>query len=151
MEAAIIENVEKLYRGHIVTAILYLFLIVATALVTVCVIRFKLLNSRWKNVLLISLVAVASVILIVVQLVTISPVYKDYKEQSYVIIEDAKVIIKDHSSGGLDSTNSVVVYDGDNEIVLKMQTDYSLNVWFEYTGKVAYLKNSNYLIWYEFD
>jgi hypothetical protein len=87
----------------------------------------------------------------VVELITISPVYKDYKEQSYIIIEDAKVMIKDHSSGGLDSTNNVVVYDGDNEIVLKMQTDYSLNVWFEYTGKVAYLKHSNYLIWYEFD
>lgn len=151
MESAIVENIEKLYRGHIITAILYLFLIVAVFLVTVGVIKFKLLDSRWKNTLLISIVAVASVCLIVVELITISPVYKDYKEQSYIIIEDAKVMIKDHSSGGLDSTNNVVVYDGDNEIVLKMQTDYSLNVWFEYTGKVAYLKHSNYLIWYEFD
>ena len=52
-------------------------------------------------------------------MVTISPVYKDYEEQAYVVIEDAKVIIKDGSTGGLDSINCVIVCDGEKEIELK--------------------------------
>ena len=96
-------------------------------------------------------VVVASIGLIVVQAVTIYPVYKDYKEQAYIVIEDANVIIKDGSTGGLDSTNCVIVYDDEKEIELKMQTDYGLDVELEYTGNIAYLKHSNYLIWYDLD
>ena len=151
VEKQIIENIEKLYRSHIITAILYFALIVIASLVVVGVIKYKLLNARWKNTLLISFIAVASISLLLLQIVTIYPVYKDYKEQAYVVIEDAKVIIKDGSTGGLDSTNCVIIYDGEKEIELKMQTDHSLDTWFEYTGNVAYLKHSNYLIWYEFD
>ena len=151
METAIIENIEKLYRSHIVTTILYFILIFIVALVTVGVIKFKLLNARWKNAVLISFVVIAAICLLVVQMVTISPVYKDYEEQAYVVIEDAKVIIKDGSTGGLDSTNRVIVCDGEKEIELKMQTNYSLDTEVEYKGNIAYLKHSNYLIWYEFD
>ncbi|MBQ9801519.1 MAG: hypothetical protein IJW51_00390 [Clostridia bacterium] len=151
MEAAIIENIEKLYKSHMLTAILYLVLIIITALVTVGVIKFKLLHSRWKNAGLSSLVAMASIGLLVLQIVTISPVYKDYKEQAYIVIEDAKVVMKEGASGGLDSTNRVIIYDGETEIELKMQTDYGLVTEMEYVGNIAYLKHSNYLIWYEFD
>ena len=151
MENQIIENIEKLYRSQIVTAILYFALIVIVALVVVGVIKFKLLNAKWKNTLLISVVITSSIGLIVVQAVTIYPVHKDYTEQAYIVIEDANVIIKDGSTGGLDSTNCVIVYDDEKEIELKMQTDYGLDVELEYTGNIAYLKHSNYLIWYEFD
>ena len=123
METEIIENIEKLYRSHIVTTILCFILIFIVALVTVGVIKFKLLNVRWKNAVLIS----------------------------FVVIEDAKVIIKDGSTGGLDRTNRVIVCDGEKEIELKMQTNYSLDTEVEYKGNIAYLKHSNYLIWYEFD
>ena len=37
------------------------------------------------------------------------------------------------------------------KIELKMQTDYSLDTEVEYTGQIAYLENSGYMIWYEFD
>ena len=151
MEKQIIENLEKLYRSHIVTALLYFALIVMVVLVVVGVIRFKLLNARWKNILLISLVVVASIGLIAVQTVAICPVHKDHKQRAYIVIEDAKVIIKDGSTGGLDSTNRVIVCDGETEVELKMQTDHGLDTEVEYKGKIAYLKYSNYLIWYELD
>ncbi|MBO5898581.1 MAG: hypothetical protein J6R04_06185 [Clostridia bacterium] len=151
MEKQIIENLEKLYRSHIVTALLYFALIVIVVLVVVGVIRFKLLNARWKNILLISLVVVVSIGLIAVQTVAICPVHKDHEQRAYIVIEDAKVIIKDGSTGGLDSTNRVIVCDGETEIELKMQTDYGLDTEVEYKGKIAYLKYSNYLIWYELD
>ena len=151
MENQIIENIEKLYRSHIFTAVLYLALIAAALLVAVGVIKFKLLNARWKNAIFISSVVVASVGLLVVQFFTISPVYKDYKEQAYVVVEDVKVVIKEGSFGNIDKINCVILFDGENEIELRMQTDYSLDTEVEYVGKIAYLENSNYLIWYEFD
>lgn len=151
MENQIIENIENLYKSQIITAILYFAFIVIVSFVVVGVIKFKLLNAKRKNALLISLVVVASIGLLVLQTSIVYPVYKDYKGQTYVVIEDAKVIIKDGSTGGLDRTNHVLVYDGEKEIELKMQIDYSLDTWFEYTGNVAYLKHSNYLIWYDLD
>ena len=151
MDNQILENIERLYRSHIVTAVLYFALILVVVLVTVGVIKFKLLNAKWKNIALIAFVVIAAISLIVVQIVTVTPVYKDYQEQAYIVIEDAEVIIKDGSSGGLDSTNRVIVYNDGKEIELKMQTDYSLDTEFAYNGKVVYLKHSNYLIWYEFD
>ena len=51
MDKQIIENIEKLYRSHIVTAILYFVLIVIVVLLVVGVIKFNLLNARWKNML----------------------------------------------------------------------------------------------------
>ena len=45
----------------------------------------------------------------------------------------------------------VIVCDGEKEIELKMQTDYALDTKVEYKGKIAYLKYSNYLIWYDLD
>ena len=151
MEHQIIENIEKLYRSHTVDLIIYLALIAITFLVVLGVIKCKLLDSKLKNTALVVLTALASVVLIAVQFVTIVPVYKDYAEQAYIVIEDAKVIIEDGTRSGLESTSRVIVRDGDREFELKMQTDYSLETRSDYTGKIAYLKNSNYLIWYDFN
>ena len=153
MENQIIENIENLYKSQILTFVLCFALIVITSFVVFGVIKFKLLGAKWKNALLISFVAVASVGLLVVQMITISPVYKDYEEQAYIVIENAKVVIKDGSTstGGLDRTNRVIVCDNGTEMELKMQTDYALDTEVEYRGRIAYLKHSNYLIWYEFD
>ena len=151
MENQIIENIENLYKSQIITAILYFALIVIVSLVVAGVIKFKLLNTKWKNTLLISFVAVASICLLTLQIITIYPIYKDYKQQAYIVIEDAKVTIKDGSTGGIDRTNRVIVCDGEKEIKLKMQTDYALDTKVEYKGKIAYLKYSNYLIWYDLD
>ena len=151
MENQIIENIEKLYRSYVSTALLYFVLIVIIAFITVGVIKFKLLDSRWKNTVFISFVVILSLALPILQIVEISPVYKDYKEQAYIVVEDVKIIIKDGASGGLNSTNRVIIFNEDTEVELKMQTDYALDTEIEYTGNIAYLKHSNYLIWYDFD
>ena len=39
----------------------------------------------------------------------------------------------------------------EKDIEIIMQSDYSLDTEVEYSGKIAYLSNSRYLIWYEFD
>ena len=110
-----------------------------------------MLNAKWKNVLLVCFATFAPVVLLIVKGVEIAPIYHDYQEQAYIVVDEARVIIKDGSSGGLDSTNRVLINDGEKEIELKMQSDYSLDTEVEYTGQIAYLENSGYLIWYEFD
>ena len=151
MEQQITESIESLLRGHIISAMLYVALSGAVVLVTVGVIKYKLLNARWKNALLVCFAALAPVALLTVKGVEIAPVYRDYQEQSYIVVDEARVMIKDGSSGGLDSTNRVLLYDGEREIELKMRSDYSLDTEVEYTGKIAYLENSGYIIWYDFD
>ena len=150
MEEQILQNTESLLRGHIITAVLYFALIIAVAFITTGVIRLKLINAKWKNILLVCFVVLASVALLAIQCVKIAPIYRDYKEQAYTVIDDARVTIIDGTSGGLDRMNRVVVYDGEKKIELKIQSDYSLDTEVEYVGKIAYLENSNYLIWYEF-
>lgn len=127
MKSEIIVNIEKLYNSFLFNATLIGALVLILVLVTVGVIKFKLLNSKVKQIALILLTAICSVGLMIFHFVEITPVYKDYSEQSYVLIEDAKIIIKDGSSGGINSTNKVVVTYEDKVIELKMQTDYSLN------------------------
>ena len=151
MENAIIESIEKLYRGQILNTVLYFALIIVVVLVTIFVLKFKLLNSKWKNTALISFTVLLSVILPILQMIEVYPIYMDYSEQSYVVVENANVIIGKGSTGGLNNTTNVLIYDGNTEIDLTMRVDYSLNMGGEYAGKIAYTKNSKYLVWYEFD
>ena len=151
MESEIIVNIEKLYNSFLFNAALIGALVLILVLVTVGVIKFKLLNSKVKQIALILLTAICSIGLMILQFVEISPVYTDYSKQSYVLIEDAKIVIKDGSSGGINSTNKVVVSYEDKVIELKMQTDYSLSTEVEYVGKIAYLEHSEYIVWYQFE
>ena len=151
MKEQITENIESLFRGHMISVVLYVALFVVFGVVTVGVIKYKLLNAKWKNVLLVCFATFAPVVLLIVKGVEIAPIYRDYQEQAYIVVDEARVIIKDGSSGGLDSTNRVLINDGEKEIELKMQSEYSLDTEVEYTGQIAYLENSVYLIWYEFD
>lgn len=112
MENAIINNIEKLYQSHMLIAVLYVALIVGVSLITVSVIKCKLHHTKWKCITLVAFVVSASVVLLVSQIVAISPVYKDYTKQSYLVLENAKVIIKDGATGGIDSINYVTVDDG---------------------------------------
>ena len=151
MKEQIVGNIEKLLRGHIVTAIIHAVLLVVFILVAVGVIKYKLLNTRWKNVLFICSAVVITIGILIADYFNISPIYRDYKEQMYIVVEDATVIIKEGASGGLDRTNRVILYDGEKEIELKIESNFALDTEVEYNGKIAYLENSGYLIWYEFE
>ena len=148
MENAIIENTARLLRSHCITALLFLCLIIAAVLVTVGVFRFKLIRSKAHRAVLSVMVAICSVGLILLQGFTIIPVYKDYTEQSYIVAEDAVLVVKDGSAGIVDHTNRVTLFVGAEELELKIQTDYSLDTEREYRGTVSYLKHSGYVIWY---
>lgn len=151
MEHVIFENAEKLLSGLMISAGLYFALIVLAVVITIGVIKFKLPKAKWKNIVLATCISVASIILIVVMVLTILPIYKDYSKQDYVVLEDVKVVVGESTSVGIDRITVVIVCDGEKQIELKMQSEIALDAGEEYTGTIAYLKNSEYLIWYDFE
>ena len=151
MEHIIFENAEKLLSGLMISAGLYFALIVLAVVITIGVIKFKLLKAKWQNIVLATCISVASIILIVVMVLTLLPIYKDYSKQDYVVLEDVKVVVGESTSVGIDRITSVIVCDGEKQIELKMQSEIPLDAGEEYTGTIAYLKNSEYLIWYDFE
>ena len=100
MEKSIIENINALFRSHIINAIMYLVLIIVAILVVVGLIKLKLLKSKAKNIALALTVAICSIGLIIIQVFTILPVYNDYTQHSYVIAENATMTVVDGSTGG---------------------------------------------------
>ena len=151
MDKSIIEGINQLFRNQIINSLLYLVLIIAGILVVIGVIKFKLFDSKAKNIALSLTMAICSIGVIIMQVITIAPVYKDYKQQSYIVVENATMIIRDDSTGGIDPINSVVVSSGGNTEELKMQSDYRLETNTEYVGTIAYLTHSRYVVWYSFN
>lgn len=150
MENAIVENIEKLYKLQMFNLIMVVALIVVTAVCVALVVKCKVLHAKWGNVALVALVVSCSVGLLLLQIRSFLPVYRDYTEQSYIVIEDVEVIVKESTADLSNRVCPVVVYNGEEEITLQMQIDHSLNMGDVYAGKIAYLKHSHYLIWYDF-
>lgn len=151
MENEIFDSVNHLYRSHIIDLGICLALIIAGVLVTIGVIKFKLLNTLKKQILLASVVAVCSVGLIILQAVPLYRLHKDYKEPSYVVLDDATLTVTANSSGFMNQNSEAVVKVDGTEISLVMETDINLDVGKEYKGTVAYLEHSGYVIWYDFE
>jgi hypothetical protein len=61
------------------------------------------------------------------------------------------MIVKDGSTGGIDSTNAVELWVNGDRIDLKMQTDLTLDAETEYSGTVAYLEHSRFVVWFSFE
>lgn len=150
MKNEILDKIFHLYRGHIVTIIIFIVLCLVAVLISIGVIKFRLINSKVNRILLLSLVCLCSILLLSGQIIQLIPVHKDYKESSYIILEDATMTIVTESSGGLDRTNRVVVVDNDGNCYdFKLQSDYLLDNGHSYTGTIVYLKHSGYVIWYD--
>jgi len=146
MKEFITKEIAKLYKGHIVDTVLYLTLILVVAVVTYGVLRHKLFDTKAKKLALVSLVALCSVGLIIVQIVTVLPFYKDYSQNSYIVVEDGLLDIVTESYDG--KYYDAYVIDGDKQVKVKMK-DSTLNSDFTYEGTFAYTKHSKYLVWYD--
>ena len=152
MEKNILNNIYHLYRSHIVTLILFLLLGCVALFVVVGVVKLNLIKPIIWKIVLITATLVSLVALLLIQINSLIPVYKDYKESSYVVVENATLTILTESSGVIDKTNAVLVNDGSGKTLkLKMQSDLRLSFNCTYTGTIAYTINSDYVIWYSFD
>lgn len=152
MEKEIIDKIYHLYRSHIVTLVIFILLCCIGTLISVGVIRLGLVKSRTNRILLFSIVLLCSILLPVIQLFQIIPVYADYQESSYIVLDNATMTVTTDSSGIIDRTNQVFVVDANgNDYNLKLQSDFLLDRGINYTGTIVYLKHSGYVIWYDLD
>ena len=77
------------------------------------------------------------------------PIRKDYKETSYVILQNATMTIITDATGVIDFTNQVAVVDSDmNNYNFKIQTEFNLDRGESYVGTIVFLKHSGFVIWY---
>ena len=94
MEAEILESMTRLFRSYVIDAVLYALLILAAVAVTVGVLKFNLIKRKAGKVALVVLMSVCTLGMIVIQTMETIPVYRDYSEQSYVLVQDAEMVIK---------------------------------------------------------
>ncbi len=153
MKEAIIDSIYHLYRGLVVTLILYILLCCIMMFGVVGAIKFNLIKSKLQRISILIIACLCCVILLMVQIVVyLAPVRTDYKESSYVILENATMTITSDAVGTLDPINYVTVTDHDGKRYdLKMQNDRLLSCGSSYTGTIVYLKHSEYVVWYDID
>ena len=154
MENEILDNIYHLYRGHIVDLIIAIILCCVAILIAIGVIKFELLNTKIKCILLLLGACLCSILLIGMQIIELLPARADYKESSYIILENATMTIateSSSSSGGLDRTNDVVVIDKDGNRYNLQIENYYVRDYGSYTGTIVYLEHSGFVIWYNID
>lgn len=153
MDKEIIDSIYHLFRSRMVTTIIALMLIIVVIIVIIGVVKFRIVEPILYRVFLIIGVTIGSIVMLTQEFFSIMPFYKDYTEQSYVVLENAEVTISESYSinYGLDYICDVTVISDGNYYELTMETDYSLSTPQTYTGTVVYLKHSNYVTWYDFD
>ena len=151
MREQILDSIYNLYRSHIITAIIFLFLIIITVVTTVLIIKFNIVNSITGRISLIAIVAVCSVLLVISQIVAILPVYQDYKKLSYTVLNNVTAVIKGDTTGLIDRTNTVLVNTQNIEYELILSNDRQLDFDTEYVGSIAFLNHSRYIVWYDFE
>ena len=154
MENEILDNIYHLYRLYIINLIIYSILCCVAVLIAIGVIKFEVLNTKAKRILLLLVMCLCSILLLGMQIIIdLLPIRADYKESSYIILENATMTIaaESSSSGGLGRTNDVVVIDKDGNRYNLQIENYYVRDYGSYTGTIVYLEHSGFVIWYNID
>lgn len=155
MENEILDNIYHLYRLYIINLIIYSILCCVAVLIAIGVIKFEVLNTKAKRILLLLVMCLCSILLLGMQIIIdLLPIRADYKESSYIILENATMTIaaeSSSSSGGLGRTNDVVVIDKDGNRYNLQIENYYVRDYGSYTGTIVYLEHSGFVIWYNID
>lgn len=153
MKNEILDNIYHLYRLYIINLIIYSILCCVAVLIAIGVIKFEVLNTKAKRILLLLVMCLCSILLLGMQIIIdLLPIRADYKESSYIILENATMTIAaESSSGGLGRTNDVVVIDKDGNRYNLQIENYYVRDYGSYTGTIVYLEHSGFVIWYNID
>lgn len=158
METNILNNIYRLYRSQVITLIVILvigFVMAIEAIIIIKDIKNEPMRSRMSQITLIVIMIACWSFWIFSHLSgSLIPIHKDYKESSYVILENAVLTVTSEADGYpyRDATNTVVVEDSSGrKLKLKMLNDmlrdYDLSFRHTYTGTFAYTVTSGYVVW----
>lgn len=152
MEQEILNNIYRLYRGRIMDLILYVLFSGVTVLVIIGAIKWELIESKVERILML-IICAAVIALPVMEFSTeTAPVRADYKESSYIVLENATMTVTTRTvDSGLRRVNHVSVIDNDGKCYdLMLDSNDLISRGDKYTGTIVYLKHSNYVIWFAF-
>lgn len=152
MEQEILNNIYRLYRGRIMDLILYVLFSGVTVLVIIGAIKWELIESKVERILML-IICASTIALPVMEFSTeTAPVRADYKESSYIVLENATMTVTtDTVTSGLRRVNHVSVIDNDGKCYdLMIDSNILISRGDKYTGTIVYLKHSNYVIWFAF-
>lgn len=152
MEQEILNNIYRLYRGRIMDLILYVLFSGVTVLVIIGAIKWELIESKVERILML-IICAAVIALPVMEFSTeTAPVRADYKESSYIVLENATMTVTTRTvDSGLRRVNHVSVIDNDGKCYdLMIDSNDLISRGDKYTGTIVYLKHSNYVIWFAF-
>lgn len=152
MEQEILNNIYRLYRGRIMDLILYVLLSGFTVLVIIGAIKLEWIESKVERILML-IICAAVIALPVMEFSTeTAPVRADYKESSYIVLENATMTVTTRTvDSGLRRVNHVSVIDNDGKCYnLMVDSNDLISRGDKYTGTIVYLKHSNYVIWFAF-
>lgn len=152
MEQEILNNIYRLYRGRIIDLILYVLFSGVTVLVILGAIKLEWIESKVERILML-IICAAVIALPVMEFSTeTAPVRADYKESSYIVLENATMTVTTRTvDSGLRRVNHVSVIDNDGKCYnLMVDSNDLISRGDKYTGTIVYLKHSNYVIWFAF-
>ena len=152
MEQEILNNIYRLYRGRIIDLILYVLFSGVTVLVILGAIKLEWIESKVERILML-IICAAVIALPVMEFSTeTAPVRADYKESSYIVLENATMTVTTRTvDSGLRRVNHVSVIDNDGKCYnLMVDSNDLISRGDKYTGTIVYLKHSNYVILFAF-
>ena len=152
MEQEILNNIYHLYRGRIMDLILYVLFSGFTVLVIIGAIKLEVIESKVERILML-IICASTIALPVMEFSTeTAPVRADYKESSYIVLENATMTVTTRTvDSGLRRVNHVSVIDNDGKCYnLMVDSNDLISRGDKYTGTIVYLKHSNYVIWFAF-
>lgn len=153
MEQEILNNIYHLYRGRIINLILYMLFGGFAVLVTIGAIKLEVIESKVRRILLLIAICACAITLPVIEFSTeTAPVRADYKESSYIVLENATMTVTTATENFLlRRVNHVSVIDNDGKCYdLMVDSNDLISRGDKYTGTIVYLKHSNYVIWFAF-
>lgn len=152
MEQEILNNIYRLYRGRIMDLILYVLLSGFTVLVIIGAIKLEWIESKVERILMLIICAAAIALPVMEFSTETAPVRADYKESSYIVLENATMTVTTATENFLlRRVNHVSVIDNDGKCYdLMIDSNNLISCGDKYTGTIVYLKHSNYVIWFAF-
>ena len=147
----IMQGISSFFREEVLNCCLFVILAFVAIIASLYGFKVYVKRAMWKAVLLIVLTCFCALSLILMKTITFIPVYKDYKNMSFTIEQNAEVFIQEGMNNLLEQKNSVVLITEDGDTInLKITNDYNFDTGIFHRGTVVYMINSKHIIWYEF-
>lgn len=143
------EAVNAHYYSEVLILVLLVLLCIVAVIASVFCFKELVGNSRKKTLLIVLAACLCSAVLISIRVVAFLPVYKDYKNTSYIVEEDAQFYIIEGTNNPWEAKNEVLVTTSNGEeIKLTITNDHQFETDIALNGTVVYTKHSKHIVWF---